>query len=115
MVFEHMCTVDRMVRSKLRPCSRRLVSADLSHLTVTGELELNVFRDCVVTCYMWWPVLDRMACWVRKPCSRACHISWISNGTVVGGRPVNVTITPAETDPRGGWILDDFGGVAAGQ
>ena len=42
MVFERMCTADPMVWSKLRPCRRRLVSADSSPLTVMGELELNV-------------------------------------------------------------------------
>ena len=41
-IFERMCTVDPMVRSRLRPCRRRLVSADSSPLTVKGELELNV-------------------------------------------------------------------------
>ena len=41
-VFERMCTADPMVRSRLRPCRRRLVSADSSPLTVRGELELNV-------------------------------------------------------------------------
>ena len=40
--FERMCTADPMVRSKLRPCRRRLVSVDSSPLTVKGELELNV-------------------------------------------------------------------------
>ena len=38
-IFERMCTVDPMVRSRLRPCRRRL---DSSPLTVKGELELNV-------------------------------------------------------------------------
>ena len=38
-----------------------------------------------------------------------------SNGIVVGGRPINVTIAPAKTDPRSGWILDDFSGVTTGQ
>ena len=41
-IFERMCTVDPMVRSRLRPCRRRLVSAHSSPLTVKGELELNV-------------------------------------------------------------------------
>ena len=41
-VFERMCTADPMVRSRLRPCRRRLVSVDSSPLTVKGELELNV-------------------------------------------------------------------------
>ena len=41
-IFERICTVDPMVHSRLRPCRRRLVSADSSPLTVKGELELNV-------------------------------------------------------------------------
>ena len=41
-VFERMCTADPLVRFRLRPCRRRLVSADSSPLTVKGELELRV-------------------------------------------------------------------------
>ena len=41
-VFERMCASDPRVRSRLRPCSRRLVSADSSPLTVRGELEMTV-------------------------------------------------------------------------
>ena len=41
-VFERMGAADPQVRSRLRLCGRRLVSADSSLLTVKGELELNV-------------------------------------------------------------------------
>ena len=41
-VFERMCAADPQVRSRIRPCARRLVSADSSPLTVIGELELDV-------------------------------------------------------------------------
>ena len=41
-VFERMCTVDPAVRSTLRPCLRRLVSADSSPLIVQGQLELAI-------------------------------------------------------------------------
>ena len=41
-VFERMCAADPQVRFRLRPCGRRLVSADSSPLTVKGELELTV-------------------------------------------------------------------------
>ena len=37
------------------------------------------------------------------------------NGTVVGGRPIDTPIASTETDPGGGWIVDDFGGVATRQ
>ena len=41
-VFEHMCALDPKVRSELRPCRRRLVSADTSPLMVQGQLELSI-------------------------------------------------------------------------
>ena len=41
-VFERMCAADPQVRSRIRPCARRLVSADSFPLTVIGELELDV-------------------------------------------------------------------------
>ena len=40
-VFERMCASDP-VSSQLRPCGRRLVSADSSPLTVKGELEMTI-------------------------------------------------------------------------
>ena len=42
MVFERMCMLDPRVRSELRPCRRRLVSADLSPLMMQGQLELYI-------------------------------------------------------------------------
>ena len=41
-VFQRMCTVHPAVRSALRPCCRRLVSADSSPLIVQGQLELDI-------------------------------------------------------------------------
>ena len=42
-VFERVvCVVDPTVRSELRPCRRRLVSADLSPLMLRGQLELAI-------------------------------------------------------------------------
>ena len=52
-VFERMCTLDPKVRSELRPCRRRLVSADSSPLIVQGELELSVVFPGLC-CYLWW-------------------------------------------------------------
>ena len=52
-VFEKMCAADPQVRSKIRPCARRLVSADSSPLTVIGELELDVVfpgLKCIMCC-----------------------------------------------------------------
>ena len=41
-VFEKMCTGHPQVRSRIRPCMRRLVSADSSPLTVIGKIDLDV-------------------------------------------------------------------------
>ena len=41
-VCEKMCVTDPRVRSRLRPCGRRLVSVDSSPLTVCGELHMNI-------------------------------------------------------------------------
>ena len=42
LVFEKMCTAHPQVRSRIRPCTRRLVSADSSPLTVIGRIDLDV-------------------------------------------------------------------------
>ena len=52
-VFDEMCAADPQVRYKIRPCARRLVSADSSPLTVIGELELDVVfpgLKCIMCC-----------------------------------------------------------------
>ena len=41
-VFEKMCTAHPQVRSRIRPYTRRLVSADSSPLTVIGKIDLDV-------------------------------------------------------------------------
>ena len=41
-VFEKMCKVHPQVKSRIRPCTRRLVSADSSPLTVVGRINLDV-------------------------------------------------------------------------
>ena len=41
-VFERMCASVPQVRARLRPCGRRLVSADSSPLSVKGEIELTI-------------------------------------------------------------------------
>ena len=41
-VFERMCTSDPQVRSRLRPCGRRMVSADSSPFDCKGEFEVTV-------------------------------------------------------------------------
>ena len=41
-VFEKMCKVHPQVKSRIRLCTRRLVSADSSPLTVVGQINLDV-------------------------------------------------------------------------
>ena len=41
-VFERMCVSDPRIWSRLRPCGRRLISADSSPLMVRGELDMTV-------------------------------------------------------------------------
>ena len=41
-VFEKMCAAHPQVRSRIRPCTRWLVSADSSPLTVIGKIDLDV-------------------------------------------------------------------------
>ena len=41
-VFERMCAADPLFESRLRPCRRRLVSADSSPLMVWGELDMTI-------------------------------------------------------------------------
>ena len=41
-VFEKMCKAHPQVKSRIRPCTRRLVSADSSPLTVVGRINLDV-------------------------------------------------------------------------
>ena len=76
-VFERMCAADPQLRARLSPCERWLVLADSFPLTVKGELELTVVFPGL-SCAMLFVVLvlDQMACWVRRPCSRVCHINW---------------------------------------
>ena len=77
-VSERMCASDSQVRSRLRPCGRRMVSADSSLLTIKGELEITIIFPGL-SCDMLLMVasIGSDACWVRQPCIRACHISWI--------------------------------------
>ena len=37
-----MCASEPQVRARLRPCGRRLISADSSPLSVKGEIELTI-------------------------------------------------------------------------
>ena len=111
-IFERMCAVDPRVRSKLRPCRRRLVSADSS-----PELELNVVFPGLC-CDMLFVVANigsdgLLGMEYGSPTVVPPTSVRSSKGTVVGGQPINVTITPAAADSGGGRVFDDVGGAAA--
>ena len=72
-VFEHMCTVDPAVRSALRPCHRRLVSADSSPLIVQGQLELNIMFPGLC-CDMLFVLT---VYWAQRLYSPTYHTNWI--------------------------------------
>ena len=63
-------------------------------------------------CCLWWLVLVWMACWVRS-CVCPAVVSATSvghtDGAVVGGRPIDVTIASTETDPGVTGVFDDCG------
>ena len=97
-VFERMCAADPQVRSRLRPCGRRLVSADSSPLTVKGELELNVVLPGL-SCDMLFVVAsigsDGL---LGTEALQSClpHQLDLQTGQLWA---IYITITPAETDP----------------
>ena len=113
-IFERMCTVDPMVRSRLRPCRRGLVSTDSSPLTVKKELELNVVFPGLC-CDMLFVVASMGLTGYGGPAVVPATSVESAYWTVVGSRPIDTTIASTETDPGGRWIFDDFGGAATGQ
>ena len=94
-VFEKMCTANPQVRSRIRPCARRLVSADSSPLTVIGKIDLDVVfpgLECNMCCVVASIGSDGLL--GRKPYSRAYHISSICEQANYGqkaGRRCNGT------------------------
>ena len=71
LVFDRMCVSDPRMCSRLRPCGRRLVSADSSPLMVRGELDITVaFPGLSCAMVLVVVVLDLKDYWGRRPCSR---------------------------------------------
>ena len=83
-VFEKMCRVHPQVKSRIRPCTRRLVSADSSPLTVVGRIDLDVVfpgLQCSMgkMCRVHPQVKSRI-----RPCTRRLVSADSSPLTVVG-------------------------------
>ena len=94
-VFEQMCAADPQVRSRLRPCIHRLVSADSSPLTVMGELELDVVFPGL-SCVMLFVVAN------------------IGSDGLLGRRSGNIAAASTEAHPGGAGALADCSGATSG-
>ena len=98
--------MDPKVRSRLRPCRRRLVSADSSPLTAKGELECVFHGLCCDMLFV-----------VGTEALQSClsHQLDLRTGQLwVAGRPFDTMVRSTETDSGGGWIFDNFGSTASG-
>ena len=118
MVFEHMCTLDPKVRSELRPCRRRLVSADSSPLMVQGELELSVVFPGLC-CDMLFVVANIGSDGLLSTEALQSYLPHqldLRTGQLWAERVVYIAVTPKAVGTRTtGWILDNFGSDSAGQ
>ena len=58
--------------------------------------------------------LDWMVCWERRLCSRVCKSAGFTDGTIVGGGPIDPAVTSTETGSSRGCSPDHFSSVASG-
>ena len=106
-VFEKMCVTDPLVRFQLRPCGRRLVSADSSLLTVCWELDMNIDYDTGGGKY-----------WFRRSAGNEGFAvvfvppAGYKDRTIVGGRPVDAAVASTETGFPCGRSPNLFGSTA---
>ena len=109
-VFERICVSDPRVRSRLRPCDRRLVSADSSPLTVRGELDMTVVFPGL-SCDMILVVAsigsDGL---LGTEALQSCSPHQLD----VGGGPVDAPVTSKEAGSSRGCSPDHFGSAAPG-
>ena len=115
-VSEKMCVSDPRVRSRLRPCGRRLVSADSSPLTMRGELDMNVdFPGW--SCDMILVVAEHWFGWAAGKGGFAvvfASSAGFKDWTIVGGGPVDAAVASTETGSPHGCSPDLFSSVAPG-
>ena len=118
LVFERMCAADPQVRFRLRPCGRRLVSADSSPLTVKGELELNVVF-LGLSCDMLFVVAsigsDGL---LGTEALQSClpHQLDLRTGQLLAEGRSTLQLHQQRLVPEvQGFLFDDFGGVTARQ
>ena len=98
------------VRSRIRPCTRWIVSADSSPLTVIGKIDLDVVfpgLKCSMCCVVASIGSDGL---LGTEALQSClpHQLDLRTGLIMGGRPVDVATAPTETHPG-------RSGVAPGQ
>ena len=116
-VFEKMCKIHPQVKSGLIPCTRRLVSADSSPLTVMGQINLNVafpVLQCDMCCVVASIGSDGL---LGTEALQSClpHQLDLQTGPTMGRRSVDFTITPTETHPRRYWLVINGGGFTPRQ
>ena len=115
-VFEHMCTSDPQMRARLRPCGRRLVSADSSPLAVKGEIELTIvfpglsFDMLVVVANIG----SGGTAGYGSSAVMFATSAGFTNGAIVGGRTIDTTVAPTEACSQRTSVFKDFGGAASG-
>ena len=114
-IFEQMCTMDPKVRSRLRPCRHRLVSADSSPLTVKLELECVFPGLCCDMLFVVANIGSDGLLGTEALQSCLPHQLDLRTGQLwAAGRPFDTTVRSTETDSGGGWIFDNFGSTASG-
>ena len=106
-VFERMCVSDPRVLSRLRPCGRRLVSADSSPLTVRGELDMTVVFPGL-SCDMILVVASIGSAGNGGFAVMFAPSAGFTDGTIVGGGPVDAAVTSTETGSSCGCLPDHF-------
>ena len=116
-VFEKMCKAHPQVKSRIRRCTRRLVSADSSPLTVVGRINLDVVFPglkcnmcCVVASIGSDGLLGTEA---LQSCLR--HQLDLRTGQLWAEGLVDIAITPTETDPRRQGVVVNGSGFAPRQ
>ena len=97
-----MCTAHPQVRSSIRPCTRRLVSADSSPTKVKHVLRGGQHRFRRIVGH-------------GSPTVVPTTSARSANRPIMGRRPVDVAIAPTETHPGRQGVVTNGSGAAPGQ
>ena len=112
-VVEKMCKVHPQVKSRIRPCTRRLVSANSSPLTVVGRIDLDVVfpgLQCNMCCVVASIGSDGL---LVTEALQSCLPHQLR--PIMGRKAVDVAITPTESHPRRQGVVVNGNGFALRQ